>query len=150
MICNVCFRMLRGQVGRQLRGSWDLSFDHQPDLGSLHDSARARCYICRRIWEAMPLGHDRSRVSICLPAKQRPSLSHISWPWKAAHTIDLISYCMEKSTPHFPSARCCSSQPVCDTFTLESNDLHVTQTAALKVTCTLLNRRRLTRTRFYI
>lgn len=39
MICNVCYGMLRGQVGRQFKGSFDVSFDHQANLGSLQKSA---------------------------------------------------------------------------------------------------------------
>lgn len=70
MICNICFKMLRGQVGRQWRGSWDPSFDHQPSLGSLQDSARSECFICRRILEDMPPGHRRSKH---VSSRQKPT-----------------------------------------------------------------------------
>jgi len=63
MICHVCFGMLRGQIGRQFRGSFDLSFDHQATLGSLIQAADLGCCICRRVWEDLPKGYDRLKVS---------------------------------------------------------------------------------------
>jgi len=54
--------MLRGQAGRQWRGSFDLDFEHQATLGSLTQSADMACYICRRILEDMPLVSDPLKV----------------------------------------------------------------------------------------
>ena len=62
MICNVCFSMLRGQVGRRWRGSFDLRFDHQATLGSLKQSADMACCVCHRLWEDMPVIDDRPKV----------------------------------------------------------------------------------------
>ncbi|KAF4632612.1 hypothetical protein G7Y89_g5514 [Cudoniella acicularis] len=66
MICNICFGILRGQVGRRYRGSFDLIFDHQATLGSLKQSADMACCICRRIWEDimnMPITDNSLKLS---------------------------------------------------------------------------------------
>lgn len=49
MICAVCYRMLRGQDGRQWRGTFDLHFDHQTTKSGLVLSAEMGCCICRTI-----------------------------------------------------------------------------------------------------
>jgi hypothetical protein len=45
--------MLRGQTGRQWRGTFDLHFNHHSDLYSLERSARMGCCICRIIWDEL-------------------------------------------------------------------------------------------------
>lgn len=50
MICATCYCLLRGQTGRQWRGTWDLHFDHQKDRVELQRSAEMGCCICRSIW----------------------------------------------------------------------------------------------------
>src|SRR3954454_6590311 len=51
MICSVCYRMLRGQYGRQWKGTYDLYFIHHTERLHLKQSADASCCICRLIWQ---------------------------------------------------------------------------------------------------
>jgi len=53
MICTTCYCMLRGQTGRQWRGTFDLHFNHHSTLYSLERSARMGCCICRIIWDEL-------------------------------------------------------------------------------------------------
>ena len=53
MICTTCHCMLRGQTGRQWRGTFDLHFNHHSTLYSLEGSARMGCCICRIIWDEL-------------------------------------------------------------------------------------------------
>lgn len=53
MLCDVCFRMLRGQDGRVWKGTYDLHFTHHPDRTSLHRSAEMNCGICRVLHEEL-------------------------------------------------------------------------------------------------
>lgn len=46
MICSVCYRMLRGQEGRQWRGTYDLHFAHHRSQSSLTMSADMGCCFC--------------------------------------------------------------------------------------------------------
>jgi len=50
MICETCYCMLRGQVGRQWRGSYDVHFNHST-LKNLENSKLMGCPICRIIWD---------------------------------------------------------------------------------------------------
>jgi len=50
MICETCYCMLRGQVGRQWRGSYDVHFNHST-LKNLENSKLMGCAICRIIWD---------------------------------------------------------------------------------------------------
>jgi len=50
MICETCYCMLRGQVGRQWRGSYDVHFNHST-LKNLENSQLMGCHICRIIWD---------------------------------------------------------------------------------------------------
>jgi len=50
MICATCYCMLRGQVGRQWMGTWDLHFNHQKDKYTLKGSADMGCCICASIY----------------------------------------------------------------------------------------------------
>lgn len=43
--------MLRGQVGRQWRGTYDLHFDHHDSIETLETSYRMGCGICRVLYE---------------------------------------------------------------------------------------------------
>ncbi|KAH6694328.1 heterokaryon incompatibility protein-domain-containing protein [Leptodontidium sp. MPI-SDFR-AT-0119] len=63
MICRLCFSMLRGQAGRQWRGSHDLVFNHQPTLSSLKQSADMACSLCRRVYEDLPADYDPPKLS---------------------------------------------------------------------------------------
>lgn len=56
MLCDVCFRMLRGQDGRVWKGTYDLHFKHHLDQRSLRRSADMNCGICRVLheeWQSM-------------------------------------------------------------------------------------------------
>lgn len=53
MLCDVCFRMLRGQDGRVWKGTYDLHFQHHSDEDSLHRSAGMNCGICRVLYEEL-------------------------------------------------------------------------------------------------
>jgi hypothetical protein len=50
MICAVCYGLLRGQEGRQWRGTFDLIFDHHANLLGLKRSADMNCRICRSVF----------------------------------------------------------------------------------------------------
>lgn len=43
--------MLRGQVGRQWRGTYDLHFDHHHSIKTLEASHNMGCGICRILYE---------------------------------------------------------------------------------------------------
>jgi hypothetical protein len=47
MICETCFKMLRGQDGRVWRGTYDLNFNHHTQMKNLRYSAHMHCGICR-------------------------------------------------------------------------------------------------------
>lgn len=53
MLCDVCFRMLRGQDGRVWKGTYDLHFTHHRDRTSLRRSADMNCGICRVLHEEL-------------------------------------------------------------------------------------------------
>lgn len=55
MICSVCYRMLRGQEGRQWRGTFDLHFAHHRSKSSLILSADMGCCFCSGLWTEMLL-----------------------------------------------------------------------------------------------
>lgn len=78
--------MLRGQVGRQFKGSFDLDFDHQATLGSLVQSADMGCFICNRIWEDMPIGYNRSEFS--LRPKRAFVAAHIELVHRGLYRLD--------------------------------------------------------------
>jgi hypothetical protein len=47
MICHICWQMLRGQYGRQWKGTYsDLHFTHHDSALSLWESANVHCAIC--------------------------------------------------------------------------------------------------------
>ncbi len=54
MLCELCWRMLRGQAGRLWRGTYDLHFQHHASLASLGASARLDCGICRVLRDDLP------------------------------------------------------------------------------------------------
>ncbi|KAG6355369.1 hypothetical protein INS49_003331 [Diaporthe citri] len=53
MLCEICWRMLRGQVGRQWRGTYDLHFDHHHSIETLKASHNMGCGICRVLHEEL-------------------------------------------------------------------------------------------------
>lgn len=53
MLCEICWRMLRGQVGRQWRGTYDLHFDHHDSIETLKTSYSMGCGICRVLYEEL-------------------------------------------------------------------------------------------------
>lgn len=65
MLCATCYSMLRGQTGRQWRGTYDLHFNHHTTLYALEHSATMGCCICRIIWEELtekPQGEKLAKV----------------------------------------------------------------------------------------
>lgn len=52
MLCEVCWLMLRGQVGRRWVGAFDLMFDHHGSIETLQASHHMGCGICRVLYEA--------------------------------------------------------------------------------------------------
>jgi hypothetical protein len=53
MLCEICWRMLRGQVGRQWRGTYDLHFEHHDSIEALRISHGMGCGICRVLYEEL-------------------------------------------------------------------------------------------------
>ena len=53
MICSTCYGMLRGQDGRQWRGTFDLYFDHHVNLYEIGRSEDMGCCICRSLSYAL-------------------------------------------------------------------------------------------------
>lgn len=53
MLCKVCWRMLREQVGRQWKGSYDLHFSHHESFEELKASHNMGCGICRVLFEKL-------------------------------------------------------------------------------------------------
>jgi hypothetical protein len=56
MICQTCYRMLRGPRGRRWRGTYDLQFDHHTDRIDLQRSSELStvgCCICRKVWNEL-------------------------------------------------------------------------------------------------
>ncbi|KAG8161063.1 hypothetical protein KVR01_009327 [Diaporthe batatas] len=56
MLCEICWRMLRGQIGRQWRGTYDLHFDHHVSINTLKASHSMGCGICRVLYEELMTG----------------------------------------------------------------------------------------------
>lgn len=53
MLCDVCFRMLRGQEGRIWKGTYDLHFKHHTTGKGLRRAAKMNCGICRVLYEEL-------------------------------------------------------------------------------------------------
>jgi hypothetical protein len=51
MLCTICYDMLRGQEGRQWRGTYDLIFAHHASRVGLKKSAEMSCCICRIVYD---------------------------------------------------------------------------------------------------
>ncbi|KAF2766267.1 HET-domain-containing protein [Teratosphaeria nubilosa] len=66
MLCGTCYGMLRGQQGRQWRGTFDLHFDHHKHARSLETSAEMGCCICRVLWEE----HQNAGLDVTQEADQ--------------------------------------------------------------------------------
>jgi hypothetical protein len=55
MLCDVCFRMLRGHEGRIWTGTHDLQLNHHTKMNVFRRSAMINCGICRTLFdELMP------------------------------------------------------------------------------------------------
>ena len=88
MICATCYCMLRGQSGRQWRGTFDLHFEHQPNWQSLQLSAEMGCYICRGIWHELlkfnktnfQEGDWEAPLPLCFPPENDFEQFQISFP----------------------------------------------------------------------
>lgn len=73
MICTTCYCMLRGQTGRQWRGTYDIHFSHHPTLYSLERSATMSCCICRIIWDELTENYQGTRLVKVLQKNLRTS-----------------------------------------------------------------------------
>jgi len=49
VLCGTCEYMLRGQGGRQWKGTYDLNYNHHDSVQKLEDSVIHKCAICRAI-----------------------------------------------------------------------------------------------------
>ena len=78
MLCDVCFRMLRGQDGRVWKGTYDLHFKHHPDWNSLRRSAGMNCGICRVLHEELQSRVDATAGSSTIDIKPAHSSSRQS------------------------------------------------------------------------
>lgn len=72
MLCDVCFRMLRGQDGRVWKGTYDLHFNHHSSWGSLRRSADMNCGICRVLHEELQSKHQATSRSSTTETKSAP------------------------------------------------------------------------------
>lgn len=72
MLCDVCFRMLRGQDGRVWKGTYDLHFNHHSDWNSLRRSADMNCGICRVLHEELRSKHQATSRSSTIESKPAP------------------------------------------------------------------------------
>lgn len=76
MLCDVCFRMLRGQDGRVWKGTYDLHFNHHSGWDSLRRSADMNCGICRVLHEELRSKHQATSSSSTTETKS----THIQSP----------------------------------------------------------------------
>lgn len=53
MLCNICWGMLRGQIGRQWKGSYDLHFSHHESVKGLKASHDMGCGVCRVLFDKL-------------------------------------------------------------------------------------------------
>lgn len=85
MLCDVCFRMLRGQEGRIWKGTYDLHFNHHTNGKDLRRSAKMNCGICRVLFEellpkldpAIPIDQKELSVTASLSLLSHPRLQHL-------------------------------------------------------------------------
>ena len=80
MLCNVCFRMLRGQEGRIWKGTYDLHFTHHSAGKELRRSALINCGICRVLFEELQTKVDHTLVFDDLELLVTASLSVLDHP----------------------------------------------------------------------
>ncbi|KAF2446693.1 HET-domain-containing protein [Karstenula rhodostoma CBS 690.94] len=73
MICTTCYCMLRGQTGRQWRGTFDIHFNHHQTLYSLERSATMSCCICRIIWDELTEKYQGTKLAKVLQKNLRTS-----------------------------------------------------------------------------
>ncbi|KAG9231789.1 heterokaryon incompatibility protein-domain-containing protein [Amylocarpus encephaloides] len=106
MICGTCYRMLRGHVGSQWRGTYDLHFKHQPNREALRESADKSCGICRSLYAEVSRleqqgdtfalvrdeGSQPQYISACLAAMYGPG-----WRAKRYHDIYRLDFKMNGS-----------------------------------------------------
>jgi hypothetical protein len=71
MICTTCYCMLRGQTGRQWRGTFDIHFNHHSTLYSLERSAAMSCCICRIIWDELTEKYQGAKLAKVLQKNLR-------------------------------------------------------------------------------
>lgn len=72
MLCEICWRMLRGQVGRQWRGTYDLHFDHHNSIETLKTSYGMGCGICRVLYEELMASAEKDLGPDYESAEEQP------------------------------------------------------------------------------
>ncbi|KAF1949897.1 HET-domain-containing protein [Byssothecium circinans] len=87
MLCDVCFRMLRGQEGRIWKGTYDLHYAHHYDGKTFLRSAMMNCGICRVLFEELelklqcdngtPLEERDLNITASLSVLHHPRVSHL-------------------------------------------------------------------------
>ncbi|KAF2691705.1 HET-domain-containing protein [Lentithecium fluviatile CBS 122367] len=82
MLCDACFRMLRGQEGRIWKGTYDLHFNRHTNGQELKKSANMNCGICRVLYEELHSNNDtidemELLVSASLSVLFHPRVQHL-------------------------------------------------------------------------
>lgn len=93
MICNTCFKMLRGQDGRIWKGTYDLNFTHHTQMTDLCHSADEHCGICRVLFAELQsrLGLGAKASSSSTPThSQLVSHSQKAY-WAVAQIVHLLN-----------------------------------------------------------
>jgi hypothetical protein len=80
MLCEACFRMLRGQDRRVWKGTYDLNYRHHDHGRDLASSARMHCGICRVLCEELVSKLESSVEIETLPLAIEASVSVLDHP----------------------------------------------------------------------
>ena len=103
MLCGVCWRMLRGQVGRRWRGTYDLLFEHHGTTASLRESAATSCGICRVLQDDLLLRLDPTSETLNdeLTVTTVASLSMLN-NVEGTYRLDFTIHCQYHGTLQLP------------------------------------------------
>lgn len=72
--------MLRGQIGRQWKGTYDLHFDHHDSITALKTSYDTGCSICRALFEQV-IASVRKDLGIDLGNDERHAPEKLAIDW---------------------------------------------------------------------
>jgi hypothetical protein len=100
MLCDVCFRMLRGQDGRVWKGTYDLHFKHHPDPKSLLRSAGMNCGVCRVLHEELQSKLEATGVNTMTDNKSTQTPIMQDFPLNGTTVGDSLS---NRSSPKCPT-----------------------------------------------